>query len=156
MPQRDVQVQLFELIDHDSDGTPDDAYWTDEFGRSDADGRVRIVSDRPGHQITACAQTWSSNGSQMVCLGGAPEPLLADTVTVPPAGESIALPDLVLRYAPDYYCQQSRIGNGTISLGVNCEGELNGYDTGLVLDDADDYYSWDSYERDGLTPGVRV
>ena len=155
VPQRDVQVSLFELIDDDSDGTPDYANQTDETGGSDAEGRVRIVSDRPAREVTACAQTYSNHGPQMVCLGGAREPLLADTVTVPPAGDSMTLPDLVLRYAPEYYCQGNEIGNGTISLGVNCEGELNRYDTGLVLDDADDDDSGFLRPR-RPDPGVRV
>ncbi|GEP40379.1 hypothetical protein NPS01_40420 [Nocardioides psychrotolerans] len=151
VPQRDTQVSLYELIDDNNDGQPEYAYQSDESDVSDADGRVRIISDMPGRSVTACAQTYT-NVYQLVCLGGAQDPLLADTVIVPAVGETLTLPNLVLRYSGDY-CDGAEIGNGTIRLGVNCEGELNRYSTGLELvDAADEYYDT---VQDGLVHGCQ-
>jgi len=102
-------------------------YRVDPEGAYDAgygyapDGSPYVVGVERGTSgpLTVCVQVWTLGASG--CLGGGQDPAIADTFTLPAEGSVVELADIVV----DLPCQGSVITNGTVSLGVNCLGQLN-------------------------------
>jgi hypothetical protein len=96
------------------------------YGRSLADGAYAIAMRRTGRELTACARAYRSD---FVCLGGADNPFDATTFEVPETGD-VELDPIAI----DPPCRGRVISNGTVSLGVNCLGQLNLRMVGLTYD----------------------
>lgn len=84
---------------------------------------------RTGAEFTVCAEAF---GSARACLGGAEEIAEAETFVLPATGD-LDLDPLAI----DPPCRGRIISNGTVSLGVNCLGQLNLDMVGLTYNETE-------------------
>ena len=96
------------------DGSFERIYRTISFEEGSFDRAMR----RTGATFTACVSFKRTEGT--TCLGGGDSPSTGETFTLPAEGDVVLDPITVV---PP--CRGRVISNGTVSLGVNCLGQLN-------------------------------